>query len=83
MISSEPFFSQEEMLTLKKVQLYEILTFLGISYEPRDTKSTLIAKLQDYQVSMQQIFAGVSSEPPRYSVRVRAIMERKERENGT
>lgn len=80
---AETFFSSEEMLDLNRGQLLAILSYLEIPYEHKDTKAKLIGKLQDYQVSIQQSAADISPEPPRYSVRVRAIMERKERENGT
>lgn len=81
-IFTTDIFTKDEMLLLTRAQLIKILDYLEIMYDPKYTKARLIDILSNYQVSkrLARLSSEETPETPRYSVRVKAIMERMEKE---
>lgn len=67
-------FSEEELQEVDIPHLRNVLDYLGIPYEKKNTKDKLIQLILIYQ--REHTEEGLSSnEPPRYSVRIQRIMD--------
>jgi hypothetical protein len=58
-------------------KLCNILDYLGVPYESKNSRERLILLIMEKQVEMQPYLGDPVPETPKYSVRVRRIMEAK------
>ena len=79
-MSEGVFFTREELEQIDKIsKLHNILDFLDVVYDKRNSRAKLIQLILIKQVEMQPYLGDPVPEPPRYSVRIRRIMEAKAR----
>jgi len=71
------YFTKDELEALTVQNLRNILTYLEVPFEPKNTKPKLIQLILEKQVELQPQFGEISPEPPKYSVRVQRIMDAK------
>lgn len=73
------YFTKDELLEIDVEHLRNILDYLGVTYEKKNTKSKLIQMIMDAQVEAQPFFNDAPTETPKYSVRIKRIMDAKEK----
>lgn len=69
------YFTQEELEELDIEKLRNVASYLEIVYERKTSKAKLVLLISEFQKTMQEPFGSQSQEPPRYSVRVKRIMD--------